>query len=257
MVYSNAAITQKLEDLNSGLLKGHAIFNSDAFYDSRFKKQESFAHNINYMMTESRDLIEQYLGIREEIYREAYNDSNVGEDFTDQVSTIFVASAGYGNVVGGIRLTVSTPRVPNILPLEHAGVNLRQIFPSIDFDSVVYGEASRLAVLPDYRDGAVSDNLQLRSKEYFVKEMGAEIGFGYSTLAHTKKFKKFFSRMGYSFITRTDISIKVASSDAELYLWAIDFTPDKRHAEALEMPLSEQENTDNTIAVADIHLEIA
>ncbi len=249
MVYSSAVVAQKLEDLNSGLLKGHYIFNSDSYDNQRFSAPEKYSRNISYDITEDRDLIDQYLSIRQEIYRQSYNDPNVGEDYTDKVSHIFVARAGAGNVIGGLRLTISAPNRPNILPIELSGVNIRSLFPQIDFDKVTFGEASRLAVLPDFRDGAVSDMLLMNSKEYFVREMGAEIGFGCSTMAHIKKFSRFINRLGYNFIIRQDVNVKVASSDAELYLWAIDFTSDARFSQILQ---GEQD-----LDVANLQLEKA
>ena len=249
MVYINTAIAQKLEVLSSGLLKGHYIFNRNLNYDNNFGKPEKINHNINYQLTESKELIEQYLDIRQVIYRQAYNDPNVGEDYTDRLSNVFVATNGSGRVIGGVRLTISGPGKPCMLPMEHCGINLRREFPQIDFDKVIFGEASRLAVLPDFRDGEVSDRLLMNSKEYFVRELGAEIGFGCSTMAHTKKFSKFITRLGYNFVIRQDIKVQVTSSSAELFLWAIDFTPDKRFTAILQ----DNEST----PVAEIPLETA
>lgn len=256
MVYIETAIAQKLEAHSNGLLKGHFIFSKE--YDNKnlvkqFEKPAPRSHNITYIMTDRKDLKQQYYDIRQAVYKDAYNDSNVGEDYIDHVSKIFVAKAGVGNVIGGIRLTVSTPAEPQILPIENCGVNLRELFPEIDFNNVVYGEATRLTVLPDYRDGEVSLKLQMTSKEYLVKEMGAEIGFGCSTLANTKKFKKFFSFLGYNFIIRADQRINIETSDAELYLWAIDFTKDRRFTKFLEASETVAEISD----VADLQPEFA
>ena len=253
MVYSTSSMAQKLEELSTSLLKGHYIFNSDSYFTTRFGNAEKISHNVSYQITEDRELIEQYLHIRQEIYRQAYNDPNVGEDYTDRVSRIFVARAGAGNVIGGIRLTISRPTMPNMLPVEHAGMNLRGLFPQIDFDKIVYGEASRLAVLPDFRDGGVAERLQMQSKEYFVKELGAEIGFGCSNLANMRKFSAFFTRLGYSFIARKDQRVYVKDSEAELYLWAIDFTPEKKYASLLKGAETISETSD----VADLQPEFA
>ena len=252
--YTESNVTHKLEKLSASVLNGHFIFNKsydDLNLQKQFEKASPLSHNVSYQMTEDRNLKQQYIKIRQQVYQEAYNDPNVGEDFTDHISNIFVATAGAGNVIGGIRLTVSTPDSPKILPIESCGVNLRELFPKIDFSKVIIGEAGRSAVLPEFRDGEVCNRLQTISKEYFIKEMGAEIGFGSCDAPNMRRLKIFFKRMGYNFIGRTDIPVYVKHSAAELYLWAIDFTPDQKYRELLEPPAVEN------ATVAEVQHEIA
>ena len=257
MLYTNEMMSRKLEELSRSLLKGHHIFGTAPLNEARFSQPEMTSHNITYRMTEDRVLVEQYFAIRQEIYREVYNDPNVGEDYTDRISKIFVATAGFGNVIGGIRLTVSTPLMPNMLPIENSGVNLRRIFPKIDFDKVVIGEAGRSAVLPDYRNGEVCNRLQMISKEYFVKEMGAEIGFGCCDLPNMRRLKKFFGRLGYNFIAREDIRVANRNTETELYLWAIDFTADSRYIARLQAPEKLGKNIVPIAHVAELPSEFA
>jgi len=232
-----AATAQKLDALSASILKGHFIFSKE-YDDNRLKAQFSkpslHSHNISYNMTDDENLKLQYYKIRQSVYKEVYNDENVGEDNIDHVSQIFVATAGAGNVVGGIRLTVSTPESPKTLPIEKCGANLKEIFPAIDFTKVVYGEAGRSAVLPDFRGGEVCNQLQMISKDCFLNEMGAEIGLGSADEVNMRRLKKFFTRMGHKFIARFDQKVQVDGTDVDLYLWAIDFTTDLRYAKYLE-----------------------
>lgn len=250
------AAAQKVESLNANLLKGHFIFSKE--YDDRslqrqFSAQTNFSHNISYQLTDNSELKQQYYNIRGSVYKDAYNFTDTGESYTDQISQIFVATAGAGNVIGGIRLTVSTPESPKLLPIESCGANLKEIFPEIDFTKVIYGEAGRSAVLPDFRNGEVCNRLQMTSKEYFISEMKAEIGLGSADPINMRRLKIFFTRMGYGFFERFDKKINVPGADAELYLWAIDFTKDQRFAPYLKAVEAASEKSD----VIDLQPEFA
>jgi ribosomal protein S18 acetylase RimI-like enzyme len=119
--------------------------------------------------------------------------------------------------------------------MEMAGFNLREAFPKLDLDNLIYVEASRLAVLPDFRGADISEKLLTKSTEYFINQVRGHVCFGYSTLANAKSFRRLFSRkLGYNFINRFDIKSVLPSSGDDLFLWAIDFTNDPNVIEQLK-----------------------
>lgn len=98
-----------------------------------------------------------YCELRQGIYREQYPwlPPDFGcEDETDRVSHIVVAMQR-GEVVGGARLTISSPSCPRVLPLECAGFRVRESHDlvALALESNPFGEISRMAVLPKCRRG--------------------------------------------------------------------------------------------------------
>ena len=256
MVSFNPAITERLNALSGTVLNGHYIFSrdfDDAYLARRFSQPDKYAHNISYGPVYDRLLIEQYYNIRQEAYKQLHHDKNfvVPEDDEHDInSVIYMAKAG-NSCVGGIRLTISTPQQPVKLALESDEFAIQDYFPNLDLSKITYCEASRLAILPDYRNGFLWNQLHHKSTDFLVKEMGVEIGFGQSQALQTRRFRAQFRDMGYKMIVRNDLKTGVARKfpDLNIKFWAIDFTSDQRYAEKLRALVSEP--------VGDQELEIA
>jgi hypothetical protein len=117
---------------------------------------------FQYFESLDGDLFERYVELRQRAYSGKY--AGLPADFgrcdeADRVSRIVYAvrrTAGERPVlVGGARLTISTPGHPRRLPLEEKDLCLRSCIFLKDFrlDHNPYGEISRMAAAPEYSRG--------------------------------------------------------------------------------------------------------
>ena len=113
-----------------------------------------------YHFTQDEALKQQYYVLREKAFVETYGFKNFpsGEDGADLNSHIIVVRDGK-TVVGGGRLSVSTPSHPMLMPLEADGFRLQELFPHLNLQHRNYGELSRLAVAQRYQDGECTSGL--------------------------------------------------------------------------------------------------
>ena len=250
----NPAVIQNLENTASNLLSNHYLFkkdDEDAYLRARFEKKVYIPRNISFGVTTEEDLKKQYYKIREAAYRQLLDDDKftAPEDEFDKNGHIFVAKSA--NVcVGGLRITVSKPGSENRLPLETEDFRIKDFFPWLTFMGVTYSEPSKLALLPDYRDGQVLENLFFESIKYYTQQLGVEIAFGRSAILQTRRFKQYINSAGFNFISRYDINLP--HHDYYAHLWAVDFTPDRRYSGLLA-----GEDSGKNVVVSDQELEIA
>ena len=233
MVQFNQAIQDKLNTLGLTHLKGHYIFDngvSEFYLKSRYEADEKIEHNISYEVTNDQDLVKQYFKIREEAYKDSYNFCPK-EDFFDKVSDFIIAKSG-SVAIGGIRITISSPenRIP--IPIESC-VDFEREFPEIDFSKITYGEATRLAVLPSYRNGEVSGKIQKMCVENSLGKMNVDLCFGCGPATQTRRLEIMFRRMGYKFVVRTN-HLVVPGFEGEYSLWIADFTPNAEFVDRLQ-----------------------
>lgn len=242
MVAFNPAITERLNALSDTLLNGHYIFSRDydeSYLARRFSKPEKHSHNISYGISHDPKHLQQYYKIREQAYKEVHNlkDFTGSEEYTDLISYLYLAFSG-NNCVGGVRLTITSDEQPVELPIEH-DFSVKEFYRNIDFTGLKYCEASRLALLSDFRrHGGVADGLILNFVKFLVNDIGVSLGFGRSTALQARRFKTQFNNLNlpYKFVIRNDVQFNYATEhdDVNLTFWAIDFTPDQRFAEKLE-----------------------
>ena len=117
---------------------------------------------LQYLESDDLDLFEKYVALRQRAYSGKY--SGLPEDFgipdeADRASRIVYAlreTAEEGRiVVGGARLTISTPAYPRRLPLEEKDFSLKtcDLLKDLQLDRNPYGEISRMAAAPEYARG--------------------------------------------------------------------------------------------------------
>jgi hypothetical protein len=112
---------------------------------------------FKYFETADPEQIARYVEIRRRVYLKEYTwlPADFGfADETDILSKIVIATHG-GCVVGGARLTISTPQRPRRLPLEEKGFDLRSCgaLKHLGLDRKPYGEISRMAARPESAHG--------------------------------------------------------------------------------------------------------
>jgi hypothetical protein len=112
---------------------------------------------FEYVESGDPELFAKYVELRRRVYLKEYSwlPATFGyEDEMDRVSHIVIAVRD-GAVLGGGRLTISTPECPRLLPLEDAGFSLKncEFLKDLGLDRKPYGEISRMAVDPESSRG--------------------------------------------------------------------------------------------------------
>lgn len=102
-----------------------------------------------YEFTRDPGLLHQYFILRDQMFINVWGveHSLAVKDEYDDKSHILVVRKG-NQVVGGTRLTVSTPKHPQVMPMEGDDFNLRKVLPDLNLAQKKYGCISRMAVLP-------------------------------------------------------------------------------------------------------------
>jgi len=237
MTSFNPAITQRLNALSEGVLNGHYIFSRD--FDEnllarRFSQPEKHPRNIRITTEYDSKHLEQYFNIREETYKTAIGANfYAGVDENDSKSHMVLAIAG-DNCIGGIRITVSSPVKPMFLPTECENFQFSKVYDKLDFSSLTYCEATRLALLPEFRDGNVLHLLFEEATKYAIETLGVQVVFGRAGSIQTRTFQTHYRNMGYDLIIRKDIKPPSTGMDAPLVqIFGIDFTPDRFYTNLL------------------------
>ena len=129
-----------------------------------------------YFETSDREQIARYVELRRRVYLKEYPflSADFGlADETDKLSRIVIAAQG-GVVVGGARLTISTPQRPQMLPLEEKDFDLKscEALKDLGLDRKPYGEISRMAASPQSAHGfEISSGLA-----YALASLAAHLG---------------------------------------------------------------------------------
>ena len=171
-----------------------------------YKKAE-FLAPLTYEYTTNKALLEQYYQIREECYREGLGLENFSgaEDEYDRIGHIAIARRG-NKVIGGIRLTVSTPDSTVRLPLEEEGFMMKDIFPELGLPKLNYCEITRLAVIPTFRVGDTSKELiRLMLQKAIVENCAYQ--FSVAPLIQARNYRMLIKQIGFLPIIRTDIEV--------------------------------------------------
>ncbi len=238
MVNFNPAIVDRLNSLSQSALRGHYIFSrefDDGYLSKRYSKQDAWPHNVRVSTVNSRKHIEQYFAIREETYKTSVGANfYAGEDEYDGKSHIVLALAG-DNCIGGIRITVSSPENRMALPTEKDGFQFKTIYDKIEFEDLTYCEATRLAILPDFRNSNVLPMLFEAATKYAIDVLGVEMVFGRAANLQTRIFQTHYRNMGYNLVIRRDIKPPSKGMDAAVVqIFGIDFTPERVFEDTLK-----------------------
>lgn len=235
-----ASAAQKLESLSSNILSGHFIFSKE-YDDNSLRRQfaapAATAHNMRFEFTKDPVLLQQYYAVRDIVYKETsgLKDYSFFEDGYDKNSEILVAMSG--NVcVGGARLTISSDHSPVKLPIETNEFKVKELLASLGVHDVKYCEMSRVAVLPEFRNGAVLGQITQKMHDLCINS-GVEIGFACNTQIHARRFKSVFTSLGYNMIIRDDIKVPYQKSHGknELIFSMVDFTHSRKYHKLLQV----------------------
>lgn len=162
-----------------------------ASLERRFSRPPVVAgtEGIFFEFTNDTALLEQYYLLRRDVYIRAWDLENfpLQDEYDTRCHTLIMRKGL--QCVGGVRLILRNPRSRLKLPMEAAGVDLRQALPNVPLEHQTYGEVSRMARLPDYRgfDYTLLIHAHLRRKAHAV---GMRYGFMLSPASNARMYRR-------------------------------------------------------------------
>ncbi len=155
---------------------------------------EADSDAIGYLETRDPELLSQYADIRESSYQEYLGMEGFDGrlDNYDLISDIVLAVKG-NEVLGGARITACDPLHEKILPMEEPGFFLKELLPELRLDKYLYGEYSRLAFKPEYRNGEYSASLYDRLNN-ISQMMGLKYIFAIAPITQARSYKNAYKK---------------------------------------------------------------
>lgn len=182
------------------------------------------AAGLTFEFTRDAALLRQYHAIYEREFRAVHNAPYQHiEDEHDRRAHILVARRG-DTCVGGARLSVKTPRRPDLLPIEMDGFRIENHFPYLGQKS--YGQLGRVCLLPELRDGTATRVMFWHIHRKAVALGLAEL-FGTATLVGTRTYKRHCRALGLDAAIYLDIELPTYPMCDDLKFYLIKSTLDK------------------------------
>lgn len=180
---------------------------SEDYLLRRFRRPAAYAAKTIYEFTPDAALMQQYVQMREEMFISVWGLKHFSghHDAYDDISHVMVARRGNQCIAGG-RLTVCQPHENMLLPLEKQDFHLPELFPEYHLSSRCYGEFSRLAILPEYRAGAVFPEIARR----FIKKAvaaGVEYAFNMAPRPLARNYRQTMQLFGLRWDIRDDVKV--------------------------------------------------
>lgn len=168
-----------------------------------FMSQTEF-EKIKLYFTKDEGLLQQYYKLRGDMYalELGLDDFPRTKDEFDDHSDILVLEKD-GEVVGGVRITMKYPKSKILLPMESSNFNLEKLLPELGLPDVVYGEFSRLALLPEYRKPFLKEiigNIGHKGREH-----NARFLFAIAPLTQGRMYRKYENIFGFCLEVREDL----------------------------------------------------
>jgi len=163
---------------------------SEEYLARRFMRPVRTQQDVSYEFTNDPALLHQYFHMREDMFTSVWGLKKFCglHDAFDDVSEIMVARKGL-QCIGGGRLTINSPDNRKMLPMEKDDLVLSSLFPELDLQETTYGEFSRLAILPEFRAGAVFPEIARR----FIKKAianGVEYAFNIAPVPLARGYRQ-------------------------------------------------------------------
>jgi len=194
---------------------------SEEYLTRRFSRPAKEAERVTYELTRDPGYLHQYFRLREEMFISVWGLKQFSgqKDEYDDESDIMVARIG-NQVVGGCRLTFSTPEDRKHLPMEKQDFVLEDQFVELGLYDLKFAEISRMAILPEYQNSLVMLEL---SRQLLKRgaEKKARYAFTLSPVPLARNYRKAAHLFGLNWKIRADMEI-----------------PDREEYEGIKMVLS-------------------
>jgi len=180
---------------------------SESRLNRRALRSTSPLPEVEYDFTQDAGLLHQYFLMREAMFISVWGLKHFsGErDRFDDMSHIMVARRGKQVLAGG-RLTVSGATRRTLLPMEGPDLSLVAMFPELDLANHTYCEFSRLAILPEFRNGQIFPELARRFIRRAVAE-GVDYAFNMAPLPLARSYRQAMIDFGLKWHVRLDLPV--------------------------------------------------
>ena len=180
---------------------------------------------IVYRLTKDESLLQQYHELRHLSY---HNDKYMKGHFQkglpdkyDELSEVIVAVKGK-EVIGGSRLTMSSPDVPILLPSESETLTFQDMLPDIDLDQSTYGEMHRFVIAKDHRIPEIIVGLLYHSFKRMA-EKSWDYLFTPSIRVKARYYRRMCKRIGINIDITSGVVLRAARyENVEMLLMKID-----------------------------------
>lgn len=186
---------------------------SDERVAKRFIRTAREPQKPVYEFTRDLGYLHQYYRLREEMFIRIWgleHFSGAKDDYDDH-SEIVIARIG-NLVIGGCRMTFSSPGNRKPLPMEKEDFILRDKLPALFANNRTIVEISRLAILPEYQNSMVMLEI-CRDMLKLAVEKRAAYGISVAPLALARNYRKVMFMFGLEW----EIQRKVNLPDREEY----------------------------------------
>ncbi len=194
---------------------------ADDYLERKFARGRKEPQAVVYEISRDPGYLHQYYRLREQMFITVWGLSKFSgkQDAYDDASEIIIARIG-NHVVGGCRLTFSSPDDHMALPMEKDEIDLIKTLPDLPLKDIMYAEISRLAILPEYQNSFVMLEL-IRQMIKLGASRKARYAVTLSPLPLARNYRKATTLFGLKWDIRNDIEI-----------------PDREEYEGIKMVLS-------------------
>lgn len=205
-VMGSQPVVPSLETANLAMASAEMDL-TEKYLARRAQKLLPAKQEVKYEFTQDPGLLHQFYKLREEMFISVWGLKHFtgGEDAFDHSSHIIVARLGK-QVIGGTRLTISSPAAPQALPMEHDDFKLSELFPDLGLVNRSYCEFSRAAILPDYQSGPVMPIGFAKAIQRAIAE-GVDYAFTLSPIPMARNYRQTMQAFGFGWNIRSDIKI--------------------------------------------------
>lgn len=189
---------------------------------------------VRYCFTSDLNLVNDYWAIRRKLYYadnrsvgfRIFSDGFISDSFLRE-SDVLVVRKG-NECLGGACLTISYPEAPTILPLESDIIpapgdkiySLKTHFPQYDLENEAYGEFSRMAVVPGFRDRTYSKEI-FRSIIQRSLDSNMRYIFGMADERRARLYKQISKFLGFTMYIHSNISLPAKSDYENVQMYII------------------------------------
>lgn len=147
--------------------------------------------------TRDPELIQEYQRIYEAEFRAVHGAMNYccDADKLSPLDQVLIVKSN-GRCVGGARLSVKSPKKPDLLPVETESFRLEDVFPVLRWREMKYGQIGRFCLLPEFRGGATTRLMLQRLYQKGVAQ-NIHVIFGTAPLLNAKMYVRGFTALGY------------------------------------------------------------
>jgi hypothetical protein len=205
----------------SSMLLSADVELSSEFLTRKFSRPQRQPEAVTYELTQDSGYLHQYYRLREDMFIHVWGLENFTgqKDAFDDQSDIMVARIG-NHVIGGCRLTFSTPKSRKHTPMEKNDFDLSRGLQELNLANETYVEISRMAILPEYQNSVVMLEL---SRQLLKRgtEQKARYAFTLAPVKLARNYRKAASLFGLEWQILNDVKI-----------------PDREEYEGIKMVLS-------------------